>query len=583
MRIYPRPKEVIYSSDRVVGSVLKRPFYQVNNCLEDQEYILHIRKKEVLIEYSGDRGRYYADLTLAQIVPDAEGMVPLCQIHDRPDFENRCVLIDVGRNHVPTLETLYHVIDLLSKLRINQLQLYFEGFPFAYKSHPQVWKNKDVMTGEDLQKLDTYCKAHFIELVPTVNAFGHMKHWLARDEFKMLGIEPEDSKGFLMPWGYERGISTLDPEKEGSWELTKSLFDDLLPYFTSKLINICCDETFELEEKRKLGKNPGKLYFDYLIKIYSYIKEQYPDRNMMFWGDIVEQHPEYLPQLPEDMIPILWRYDINTPTLEQCRIYENTGRNFYVACSAKTECTIVGDMDTAMGNADCCAVHGKATGAKGYMITRWQDLGGWDETSTSYPAFVYGGMRSWNADVVPEIEGYLNEYVYQDVTGKMAEIAINLGRFKQWESWKDYYNGNGILKLLYYHQLNDTDHDLDFLHMPDYEPDYFEKVEAHIKRYEEMLNTVWLQCEDRDLILQEYRLLIRILLHGVALGKYKQKGVTDRMALWELYDDIQTIIADYRAGWLKRNRNINIENSVYKFYQLQEQYQHALGVERVKV
>lgn len=583
MKIYPQPKEISYEESRSEQKVLQMVSYEKREYLEEQEYFLTVNERGVLIEYSKEIGKHYAQLTLAQLKDSQEAFVKHCKIHDLPDFENRCVMIDVGRNHVPKMETFYRLIDILSKLRINQLQLYFEGFPFAYASHPRVWKNKDVLTGKDIGKLDRYCKERFIELVPTINAFGHMKHWLARDEYRALGIEPEDPKGFLMPWGYEKGISTLDPEKSGSWDLTKSLFDDVLPYFTSEKINICCDETFELEEKRKEGKDPGKLYVDYLLKIYHYIKERYPKRQMMFWGDIVERHPEYFPLLPKDLTPILWRYEKETPTLTQCRIYEKTGLPYYVACSAKAEATIVGDMPTSMGNADCCAVNGKAAGASGYIITRWQDLGGWDETCTSYPAFAYGAMKSWNVQAEPQIEEYLNRYVYQDLSGKMAKIAMELGSFREWESWKNQYNGNGILKLLYYHQLTEEDHDLDFLGMPDYEPDYFERVEAYVKQYETLLETVQLQCVDGELIKAEYKLLIRILLHGTKLGKYKQSGKEDRETLWELYDDIGTILADYIAGWLKRNRNINLENSVYKFQELRRQYQKALGAERVKV
>lgn len=583
MKIYPQPKEIFYGEGRSENKILQKVSYEKREDLKKQEYFLLINEKGVTIEYAGEAGKYYAQLTLEQLKDSSDPMISHCKIHDLPDFENRGVLIDVGRNHVPTQETFCRLIDILSKLRINQLQLYFEGFPFAYASHPLVWKNKDVLTGEDIQALDRYCRERFIELVPTINAFGHMKHWLARDEYHSLGIEPEDPKGFLMPWGYERGISTLDPEKPGAWELTKSLFDDVLPYFTSEKINICCDETFELEEKRKEGKDPGKLYTDYLLKIYHYLKERYPKRQMMFWGDIVERHPEYFSLLPKDLFPILWRYDKHTPTPEQCRIYEKAGLPYYVACSAKAEATIVGDLNTSMGNADCCAINGKAAGASGYLITRWQDLGGWDETCTSYPAFAYGAMKSWNVQEDAQIEEYLNRYVYEDFSGQMAKIAMELGSFREWESWKDLYNGNGILRLLYYHQLAEEDHDLDFLGMPDYEPGYFERVEEHVRKYEALLETTKLQCEDGELIKAEYHLLMRILLHGTALGKYKQAGLEDRKVLWELYDDIQTILADYVAGWLRRNRNLNLENSVYKFLELKKQYQKALGAERVKV
>ena len=98
-----------------------------------------------------------------------------------------------------------------------------------------------------------------------------------------------------------------------------------------------------------------------------------------------------------------------------------------------------------------------------------------------------------------------------------------------------------------------------------------------------MLEKTDMQCDDADLVKAEYKLLMRILMHGVMLGKYRQSGVEDRKKLWELLDDLETIIADYRAGWLVRNKNINIENSVYKFYELRRQYIEHLGLYRVKV
>ena len=71
--------------------------------------------------------------------------------------------------------------------------------------------------------------------------------------------------------------------------------------------------------------------------------------------------------------------------------------------------------------------------------------------------------------------------------------------------------------------------------------------------------------------------------HGVKLGKYRKLGVKDRKLLWELYDDLETIIADYRSGYLARNKNINYENSVFKLYELRRQYIEHLELYRVKV
>lgn len=583
MQLFPYPKTIEFYNGYSSFDVPEQCRVTVNKSLDDQEYIIRINETGILIEASSKQGEYYARITLRQLLAQQNDRMQHCYIRDRPDFEHRCVMMDLGRNHVPSLETLCRIVDILAAVKINQLQLYFEGFPFAYASHPKVWKGRDVLTPEDIEKLDAYCRERYIDLVPTLNAFGHMKQWLARDEYKDLAIRPVDPNGCLMPWGYEKDMSTIDPENPLAWELTKSLFDDMLPWFHSDIINICCDETFELTEKDKEGKDSGKLYFDYLMKIYSHIKQNYPGKTMMFWGDIVSHHPEYIPLLPNDLTPILWHYRKNQPTLEQCELFGKTGKPFYVAGSTSTHCTLVGDTETMISNADCCTVNGKAAGASGYIMTKWQDLGGWDESCVSYPAFVYGAMQSWNADYQHDIVPYLNSYVYEDITNQMAQLAMNLGTFRNWETDCEHYNGNGVIRLLHYLQLDEEDHDLDFLKLPPYADDFFTRLEQFADDAMELLESTKLQCADASLIYSEYQLLIRMILHAAKLGRYKQSGVADRQTLWELYDDIQTIIADYRSGWLRRNKNINLENSTYKLYALQRQYQRHLGLGHIKV
>ena len=581
MKLFPQPQALQLFDEFSGREILSRLTYVKNDNLSSQEYILRIDSNGIAIESSCEQGRYYAGLTLEQLLRQQPDQIRHCYIHDFPDFKERGVMIDCGRNHVPKLENLMRIVDIISAAKINHFELYFEGFPFAYASQPNVWKNKDVLTPEDIMQLDAYCKTKFVKLVPCLNAFGHMKHWIQRDEYNHLAIKPEDPNGYKMPWGYEIGYSTLDPELPETWELTKALFDDLLPYFSADVINICCDETFEISEKAKQGKDPGKVYFDYVLRIYNYIKSKYPEKTLIFWGDVIEQHSEIDGEGPKDLVPILWNYSKHGPSREACEEYAKAGR-FYVAPSNSTHCTIVGKTDVMMGNAECCAINGKATGAEGYLMTKWQDLGGWDETCVSYPGFIYGGVLSWNADHKYDIVSYLNEYVFQDRNGLMAQIALELGDFHHYDP-KSWYNGNGILKVLYFDQLDNADHDLDFINIPPFDDDYFDKVGAHVTKYAEMLEKTDMQCDDAALIKAEYKLLMRLLMHGVMLGKYKQAGIEDRKKLWELYDDLETIIADYRSGWLIRNKNINIENSVYKFYELRKQYIAHLGLYRVKV
>ena len=49
-------------------------------------------------------------------------------------------MLDISRCKVPTMDSIFELIDLLSLLRFNELQLYIEH-TFAFRDHEKVWKN----------------------------------------------------------------------------------------------------------------------------------------------------------------------------------------------------------------------------------------------------------------------------------------------------------------------------------------------------------------------------------------------------------------------------------------------------------
>ena len=55
-----------------------------------------------------------------------------------PAFDNRCFMLDVSRDRVPTMETLRWLVDVLSMLRYSELQLYVEH-TFEFVGHERVW------------------------------------------------------------------------------------------------------------------------------------------------------------------------------------------------------------------------------------------------------------------------------------------------------------------------------------------------------------------------------------------------------------------------------------------------------------
>ena len=255
--------------------------------------------------------------------PACDGLLPAGEIVDWPDFPVRGLLLDISRDKVPTMETLFSLVDLLSELKMNHLELYTEH-TFAYSAHREVWAEASPMTGEEILVLDAYCRERFIELVPNQNSFGHMHRWLRHARYRDLAECPD---GFESPWGESSEPYGLDPTNPACLELLDGLYTELLPYFQSRLFNANCDETFDLgmgkslELCERVGK--GRVYLEFLQKIHRLATAH--AHTLLYWGDIIMQYPALVPELPRDGIALEWGYEANHPFEEHGARYRQAG------------------------------------------------------------------------------------------------------------------------------------------------------------------------------------------------------------------------------------------------------------------
>lgn len=164
--------------------------------LGKEAYRLDILSDGIHISYATRTGAFYGLITLGQILSQCESSIPYCKIVDEPALSVRGYMLDISRGKVPTLEDLCGYVDRLAELKYNQLQLYVEGFSFAYPSYTEVWKDATPITGEEIRYPDSYCEKQGIELVPNQNGLGHMAAWLSRDEFRHLA-ETEHGMKFM--------------------------------------------------------------------------------------------------------------------------------------------------------------------------------------------------------------------------------------------------------------------------------------------------------------------------------------------------------------------------------------------------
>ncbi|MBT7406774.1 MAG: family 20 glycosylhydrolase, partial [Opitutae bacterium] len=156
-----------------------------------EAYKIECESTGITINSNTENGALYALHTLKQIFTlFTENPIPCFEISDYPLLRRRGFMLDVSRCKVPTMESIFSLIDLLSQLRYNELQLYIEH-TFAFVDHPTVWQDASPLTGKEIQEIDKYCRERFIELVPNLNSFGHFERWLRHEPYKKLAECPE--------------------------------------------------------------------------------------------------------------------------------------------------------------------------------------------------------------------------------------------------------------------------------------------------------------------------------------------------------------------------------------------------------
>ncbi|WP_126993409.1 beta-N-acetylhexosaminidase [Thermosipho globiformans] len=384
-------------------------------------YILTISNKKIEIAANNVAGIHYAFMTLIQIIKNFGPKIPQLEIFDFPSIKNRGYLLDISRDKVPKLETLFYIVDLLAQLKFNQLQLYIEH-TFSYQDHEKVWKDYSPLSGEDVILLDNYCKERFIELVPNQASFGHMEKWLTHNEYSYLAETFE----FDTPWGehYNTPFS-LSPVIEDSIKFLDSLYNELLPHFSSKYFNINGDETFDLCQGKskklceKMGK--GKVYLDFILKIYNLLKKY--NKKMMMWADIIKNYPELVNEIPNDITFLIWGYEKNHPFEDECKLFKN--RKFYACPGTSSWNSLIGRFENSILNIKNASENAIKFKASGLLLTDWGDNGHWQHFPISLPAIFYSAGVFWgfeeNKDI--NIENAISLYFEKEV----AEILIAIG------------------------------------------------------------------------------------------------------------------------------------------------------------
>lgn len=366
----------------------------ITSKLQENGYKLSVTGEGIRIVAFDDSSAFHALATLRQILIQFPTGIPYLEIEDWPDLSVRGFMLDISRCRVPTLASLYQLIDLLASLKYNQLQLYTEH-TFAYRDHQEVWKNASPLTDLEIHKLDTYCLERFIELVPNQNSFGHMERWLRHPRYHHLAESPN---GFEHPLsGWKDHGSTLKPTQESA-DFVDSLYQELLPNFRSESFNIGGDEPWELGQgfSKDTVSERGKtrVYLEHLLRIQEKVREH--GLRMQFWGDIIINEPELAAELGTDVTALLWGYEVGHPFEEHCQAMRKADASFTVVPGTSTWNSIGGRLHTALPNIDAATENAKRFGANGLLLTEWGDNGHHHSPIIALIPILYAAAQAWD-------------------------------------------------------------------------------------------------------------------------------------------------------------------------------------------
>lgn len=419
--------EVVTGRPNLSGTAI-RARHRLPKRATAEKYDLEIGPKGILISYEDVGGLRAATATLRQLLREYGRRLPCVSIEDYPDFPRRGIMLDISRGRVPNLTTLLGLVDHLADFKINELQLYTEH-TFAYRNYEPVWRGWGPLTGHELLLLDASCRRLGIDLVPNENSFGHLRYWLEYAPLRKLAEVKEPYEG--SDGTFLRYPTTLAATHPQTLPFLRELYDELLPYFTSRRFNVGCDETWDLGRGQSKHlcehKGKGRVYLDFLKKIHRQVTAR--GRRMMFWGDIVLHYPELINELPKDVVALNWGYEANHPFEKETGIFAASGLPFYVCPGTSTWMTLIGRHDNAFANLRLAAETGRKQKAAGYLNTDWGDGGHPQPLAVSYLPYMVGASLSWCARSFDKemLVPVLSRDVFEDPTQRAASAALALG------------------------------------------------------------------------------------------------------------------------------------------------------------
>jgi len=334
-------------------------------------------------------------------------------IRDWPAMKYRGLDDDMSRGPITTLEFQKKLMRTLAAYKVNIYSPYFEHTQ-QYSSNPLMAPPGSV-TASEATELVAYARPYHITIIPEQEAFGHLHHNLAWEQYQTLAETPHGA--------------VLAPGQPGSIALITQMFTELAALYPGPFLHIGADETVDLglgQTKADVdARGLAPVYLDFLQKITTALKPL--NRKLLFWGDIAQDSPDLLKDLPQSFkdstIAVAWVYNPEARGYDRFLTpFTNAGFETWVAPSVNNFRKVYPNNNNALANIQRFTADGQRLGSTGQLNTIWNDDGEGLFNQDWY-GILFGAAAAWQKgeSSTLDFEDSYAQVFHGDSTGDLNE------------------------------------------------------------------------------------------------------------------------------------------------------------------
>lgn len=352
----------------------------------EQAYILEILPQKVVVRYTTEVGRYYAMLSLQQMIDHynkdkqaAVHQLPCLLVTDYPAMQYRGWMDDISRGPVPSMDFIKREIETMAQYKMNFFNLYTEHV-FKLEEYPDIAPT-DGLTAAEIKELEEFAAQYHIEMFGNQQCLAHAEKTLRIPLYQDMA----DTK------------TNYNPGAEKTREFLKYQLETTAQAYKSPFFNIDCDETEAMGNGRaadfvQQSGGAGQTYANHILWVYDILKKQ--GKRVMMWGDIAAKDPLITAQLPKDMLMIVWSYGAADSYVDMLLPFKKQNLEFMVAPGMSMWSTVCPSYDTYTKNIANLVRDGYQNGALGMMNTAWDDSGE-SLFNSAWHGMVWAAEMSW--------------------------------------------------------------------------------------------------------------------------------------------------------------------------------------------